>query len=134
MTDEKKNLVEYLKTLGLEPETEMTLINYIETRDLDQKLLDQVADVLDYLAAVEEVRAKLIAGQIAQFEALDAKLAKLSGELDEKSDSLIKGIVSKFEGVVEELKAMPTEAAPMDAPMEPSAVETTSVMPAAPSM
>ncbi len=113
MTDEKKNLIEYLKTLGLEPEVEATLTNYIEAQELDQRLLDQVADVLDYLAAVEEAKAKLIAGQITQFEALDQKLAKLNEELDEGSDKLIKDIVSKFEGVAEELKKMPAATPPV---------------------
>lgn len=133
-------LISYIKSLGLDPETEAELVDSVKNeKEVTPELLDSIATVLDVAAkkeemgvAEEEGAAKIFGKYADDLEAIAEKEEDKYGELVDKEIGEMEALAKKLKAMVDEGQK-PQAAVPMAASEMPAPVETgTPAIPPAP--
>jgi len=97
---DKTALVNYLKTLQLDGRAKAFLIDHVEKSNLDQALLDRVADVVELIADRSDIEGDLYAGLATGLEELKGKGEMAQDKYQAESDRIFEEFLTKAESAM----------------------------------
>lgn len=86
---DKQNFINYIKTIGLDGKLEGAILNYVESHNFDEKLVGDVAGMLELAADEEEAAANELSGMVTEMENYKVEIKKAADEYDGGVDQVV---------------------------------------------
>lgn len=99
---DKTSLIEYIKEIGLDKKLEDFLVGHIEESEMNQELLDRVADVIELRADQLKFEGEMYADVADKTEDLKNNGEMLDEEYKAKSNELFDEFMTKIQAVADE--------------------------------
>jgi predicted phage tail protein len=101
---DKPALIQYIKDLKLGEEVTKFLVAHIEESELNQDLLERIAQALEMMAEAAEIYAETWEKELNVLEDYAKELTDIGAQEEEESRQLLSGFLDTVETIVKEAK------------------------------
>ncbi len=120
---DKQSFLGYIKTLGLKPKMEKSLLDYVESREFNDETVENVAKILEDAADMAGMASEELDKVVVEMEGLKDELLDEADNYEEMGDQAEEKYMNDMSAVMDE--EIPTQpAASVESPASPLEVVT----------